>query len=332
MDAMSTPAALPRRHAIATLLLLVTRATAFDFNALASFVRRAGGSVHASLALADPAPCGARGLVAARDVGVDAVSAAPLVVVPASLEMSGRRARAFLEDRGAGGDDLDDGSLLVLWLASLDGERRRGGDVFWAPYLESLPRDVAALPNAWAPLLAGDAGAFEALLDAADPADRGLWRDEARRAAAYAERVANGLAGDFGAALRVDAADVAWALGVVSSRAMGGGAAPKLVPLLDLLNHDAGRSPFTSFDAVAATVETRLAARGVRGGATLGSGRAAVNAKNREHDGDDWCYWSFTDDGRPLELKAGDEVMANYKTEDYDALEWFLNAGFVPPA
>jgi hypothetical protein len=57
-----------------------------------------------------------------------------------------------------------------------------------------------------------------------------------------------------------------------------------------------------------------------------------VNAKNREHDGDDWCYWSFTDDGRPLELKAGDEVMANYKPEDYDALEWFLNAGFVPPA
>jgi len=166
MDAMSTPSTLPRRQPctqrrVATLLLLVSRAAAFDFNALASFVRRAGGSVHASLALADPAPCGARGLVAARDVGVDAVSAAPLVVVPASLEMSGRRARAFLEDRGAGGDDLDDGSLLVLWLASLDGERRRGGDVFWAPYLESLPRDVAALPNAWAPLLAGDAGAFQ---------------------------------------------------------------------------------------------------------------------------------------------------------------------------
>ena len=57
-----------------------------------------------------------------------------------------------------------------------------------------------------------------------------------------------------------------------------------------------------------------------------------MNAKNREHDGDDWGYRSFTDDGRPLELKAGDEVMANYNTEDYDALEWFLNAGFVPPA
>ena len=112
-----------------TFLALLGSSTAFEYGELASFVRRHGGRVHRSLALADPAPCGSRGLVAAQPIPETDARTGPLVVVPASLEMSGRRARAFLEDRGAGGDDLDDGSLLVLWLAALDGERRRAHGV-----------------------------------------------------------------------------------------------------------------------------------------------------------------------------------------------------------
>ena len=69
----------------ALLLLLGCRSgTAFEYGELASFVRRHGGRVHRSLALADPAPCGSRGLVAAQPIPETDARTGPLVVVPAA--------------------------------------------------------------------------------------------------------------------------------------------------------------------------------------------------------------------------------------------------------
>ena len=131
-----------------TLLLLGCRSgTAFEYGELASFVRRHGGRVHRSLALADPAPCGSRGLVAAQLIPETDARTGPLVVVPASLEINAARARTALASVPGIGE-LDNGAVVVLWLAALDAERRRSReDTFWGPYLRSLPQDILELPK-----------------------------------------------------------------------------------------------------------------------------------------------------------------------------------------
>eukprot|EP00968_Pinguiococcus_pyrenoidosus_P007145 scaffold472_cov264-Pinguiococcus_pyrenoidosus.AAC.11 len=58
-------------------------------------------------------------------------------------------------------------------------------------------------------------------------------------------QVAGGMAADYGEYLNVTKEDISWALGIVSSRSMGGAEAPSLVPLLDLLNHHRDAHPFT---------------------------------------------------------------------------------------
>ena len=143
--------------------------------------------------------------------------------------------------------------------------------------------------------------------------------------------MSHGLARDFGQHTGVDAADVCWALGVVSSRAMGGGENPTLVPLLDLCNHDRSGAPFTSFDTSGARVAARLSARKRRSGDTSSkSARTAVTAENWRSDGDDWCLWSWRS-GTARALAAGDEIYADYAPEYIEAGEWFANTGFVPP-
>jgi len=163
-----------------------------------------------------------------------------------------------------------------------------------------------------------------------DAATREMCNQEANRAAAYASRASHGLARDFGSSTGVDAADVCWALGIVSSRAMGGSGDPTLVPLLDLCNHDASGAPFTSFDTSGARVATRLSARKRRAGdASSASARTAVTDENWRSDGDDWCLWSWRS-GDPRALAAGDEIYADYGPEYSEPGEWFANTGFVP--
>ena len=167
-----------------TFLALLCSSTAFEYGELASFVRRHGGRVHRSLALADPAPCGSRGLVAAQPIPETDARTGPLVVVPASLEINAARARTAMANVPGIGE-LDNGAVVVLWLAALDAERRRSReDTFWGPYLRSLPQDILELPNGWAPLISGDSARYEALLDAAargDAAKRETCHLEAER-------------------------------------------------------------------------------------------------------------------------------------------------------
>ena len=114
---------------------------------------------------------------------------------------------------------------------------------------------------------------------------------------------------------------------------MGGADSPRLVPLLDLVNHDAGRAPFTSFDAPAANVAVRLEARRRRADETTAEfARTGAAAARRAVDGEDWCLWSYDEDhATPRSLEAGDEVLASYLNADYSRAEWFANTGFVPP-
>ena len=199
----------PASMGFTTLLLLGCRSTALEFGELSAFVRRHGGRVHRSLAIADPAPCGSRGVVAAQGIPENDAHSGPLVVVPASLEINAARARNALANV-PGIDDIDNVAVVVLWLATLDAERRRAKeDVFWGPYLRSLPQDITELPNGWAPLISGDEARYEALLDGAargDAATREMCNQEANRAAAYASRASHGLARDFGSSTGVDAA------------------------------------------------------------------------------------------------------------------------------
>jgi hypothetical protein len=179
------PASMPASMVFTLLLVLGCRSgNAFEYGELAAFVRRHGGRVHRSLALADPAPCGSRGLVAAQPIPETDARTGPLVVVPASLEINAARARTAMANVPGIGE-LDNGAVVVLWLAALDAERRRSReDTFWGPYLRSLPQDILELPNGWAPLISGDSARYEALLDAAargDAAKRETCHLEAER-------------------------------------------------------------------------------------------------------------------------------------------------------
>ena len=68
--------------------------------------------------------------------------------MPASLEIKAAIARDPALANVPGIGELDNGAVVVLWLAALDAERRRSReDTFWGPYLRSLPQDILELPN-----------------------------------------------------------------------------------------------------------------------------------------------------------------------------------------
>ena len=46
----------------------------------------------------------------------------------------------------------------------------------------------------------------------------------------------------------------------------------------------------------------------------------------------DWAYWAYDADGTEARAREpGDELYANYLTEDYSAFDWLMNLGYVPP-
>eukprot|EP00955_Chlamydomonas_euryale_P061679 358132-Chlamydomonas_euryale.AAC.6 len=65
--------------------------------ALRKWITSRGGAVHDALALSDDAPCGARGVVAVRPVGVDELMQNPLVCIPKTLHLDNRMATAKLQ-------------------------------------------------------------------------------------------------------------------------------------------------------------------------------------------------------------------------------------------
>lgn len=285
-----------------------------DFEDLRDWVRAAGGSVCEELALQD-GPSGCRGLVAKEHASLEAVTSKPLIVIPHSLEMNGVRARKEInkrlptEARSLLG--LDDGALCVLWLAR---EVSHMADSEWEPYLRSLPDELS---NGWA-LANPDVYLKEVF---GDTIDLGAWLKATDEGAKYVDKVSSGLHKDYGGFLGISKDALVWALGMVSSRSMGGEKGARLVPLLDLVNHNETAAPFTSFNALEYNDVER-------------SSRSVEERRDaaRRVEGDDWSLWSFDSDNQtPRPLRPGDELLANYFCpEDYSPFDWWLNAGFIP--
>lgn len=223
-------------------------------------------------------------------------------------------------------EELDDAALLALFLAH---ERHRGRDSRYRAYVTSLaPRDEGGgggggrHPPTCGRRLSPD-HPLGALADA-----RG-WPAAVARAADHADRIAGGLARDYGphvfgsgghapaSASRGSAFEaLRWALCVVASRATRGrrrsarnGETPdattsatelRLVPVIDLLNHDGDAG-----EVVELTEEED------------GEHAGAMVVRSTRH-------------GRHRPLRKGQELLINYNVPEYGPLDWFLNMGFVP--
>jgi hypothetical protein len=142
--------------------------------------------------------------------------------------------------------DLDDAALLVMFLAHERGLSRASR---WLPYIASLPTE---------PTCGYSMGSRPHMTNAIEAMGEELgldvngWRDAVIKAGKYADRMAIDLAQDYGTFLRTPegipiTANLQWALCHVASRAAAGSekhGALRLVPMLDLINHDASAGAF----------------------------------------------------------------------------------------
>lgn len=314
-------------------------------------VREKGGFVHPDLGILQPAPSGAaRGIGMVRDDWhlcqnicnpgtaeeriheiANAGTLGPqqrknymqeeiLIKVPLGYQMTRAVALKTLlplvpadVQRKASIHELDDAALLVLLLAH---ERGVGKFSRWLPYIASLPLvPSCGYSRELRPHLLDSIQAYSEELGL----DVNAWPNELLKATQYAERVANGLARDYGSYLQhpkgVSAVEnIQWALCQVASRGTAGSQAHgalRLVPLVDLVNHDAsaggfveltGKESFEAGDFVNATEDDA----------------GAFVVRSLRH-------------GRRKALKVGQELLVNYNVPQYSALDWFISLGFVPP-
>jgi hypothetical protein len=105
---------------------------------LRRFVSDHGGYVHPALRQADPAPCGARGVVFSEDVDLSGASAGlqlgSLVVVPSALQLTGAHACALFErllGASSGPSCLSHFDHVQQVAAGLAYEHGLGADSLW---------------------------------------------------------------------------------------------------------------------------------------------------------------------------------------------------------
>ena len=317
-------------------------------------IREKGGYVHPDLGPLVPAPSGAaRGLGMVRDsyhkcqsqcmpgVASEKIEEASktdpntnststqqnlykqeevLVRVPLAFQMTRDVALDTLlprisaeVQRKANPSELDDAALLVLLLAH---ERGVGRYSRWLPYIASLPIEPSCgYSQNLRPHMLDSINALRDELGL----DVSGWPGELLKATQYAERIASGLARDYGSFLQhpkgVSAQEnIQWALCQVASRGTGGSqkhGALRMVPILDMVNHDAsaggfveltGKERFENGDFVEATEDD--------------SGTFVIRSLRH---------------GRRKALRKGQELLANYNVPHYSPLDWFVSLGFVPP-
>ena len=146
------------------------------------------------------------------------------------------------------------------------------------------------------------------------------WSTELLKAAQYASKIAESLARDYGAYLQTPpgltpAQNLEWALCHVASRATAGSekyGALRLVPLADMINHDATAGGF---------VEMRGDESWTKGDFVESTG---------PHDAGAFVVRSLRN-GRRRPLKVGQELMVNYNVPHYSPLDWLVSTGFLPP-
>ena len=141
---------------------------------------------------------------------------------------------------------LDDAALIVMFLAH---ERGLSQASRWLPYIASLPANPScgySMENRPHMLDAIDAMEGELGLEVQG------WKAALAKVGKYADTIAKSLATDYGVFLRTPEEvpileNLKWALCHVASRATAGSnkhGTLRLVPIMDLINHDASAGPF----------------------------------------------------------------------------------------
>ena len=289
-----------------------------------------GGYVHPDLGILMPAPCGAtRGIGMTKDgysncaekCNVKDKHSSVLLSIPLSAQMTREVAIKTLSalipadvQRKVPLQDLDDAALLVLLLAH---EKGKGPESRFLAYIVSLPSEPTC---GYSSAMRGKAMDTVALLRDRFGADMNGWPAEITKAAEYAERISASLARDYGNFIKIPQGwnaynAIQWSLCQVASRATGGSriyGSLRLVPLLDMVNHNVDAGGFVEL---------------------LGHERI---------DEEDSSFYNATETdagafvvrnmkkGKHVNLKKGDEILANYNVPDYSPLDWFLNLGFIP--
>ncbi len=310
-----------------------------------AIVREKGGFVHPDLGILQPAPCGAaRGIGMVRDTWQQCqVTCLPgvakeklalksnetelpykqeeiLIKVPLNFQMTRSVALATLlphispeVQRKASIHELDDAALLVLLLAH---ERGVGKYSRWLPYIASLPLEPSCgYSNDLRPYMLDSVQALKGELGL----DVNGWSSELLKATQYAEKIATGLARDYGNFLQHPKGmsvveNIQWALCQVASRATAGSqkhGSLRLVPLVDMVNHDANAGGFVELMG-----EEKLENGNFIDATEDDSGAFVVRSLRH---------------GRRKALKVGQELLVNYNVPHYSALDWFISLGFVPP-
>ncbi len=311
--------------------------------------REKGGYVHPDLGFLEPAPCGAaRGIGMVRNVyhrcqtrcvpgtAQEKLEAKEkgdtkndqekrflqeevLIRVPLSYQMTRKLALDTLlpkitsETHRKTVHELDDAALLVLLLAH---ERGVGQYSRWLPYIASLPHEPSCgYSQKLRPYVLDT---INALRDEVGM-DVDGWPGELIRATEYSERIVSGLASDYGSFLQHPKGmsaktNIRWALCQVASRATAGyqkHGALRMIPLIDMLNHDAQAGGFVEL-----TGEERLEEGDFVDAQETDSGTFVVRSLRY---------------GRRKALRMGQELMVNYNVPHYSALDWLVSSGFVPP-
>jgi len=234
-------------------------------------------------------------------------------------------------------EELDDAFLLALQLAH---EHGRGRESRWHPYIANFPSGSQC---GYAPNIRASAMEMISSLGAAYGLDVNGWPAELQKSYNYAEQISSTLAQNYGSYISVaNGVNVLsllqWALCHVSSRAIGGreldtngipiaGSKKKslrLVPLLDMINHDVTAGMAQELNLVESTTEDSSAndhlilEDGKKYKVVQENERGAFIVRNMRH-------------GKVIPLTKGQELLINYNVPEYSALDWFLLMSFVPP-
>jgi hypothetical protein len=145
------------------------------------------------------------------------------------------------------------------------------------------------------------------------------WSSELTKAQQNADRIVAALNGYYGASIShpkhvSSKENLSWALCQVASRAIGGKSkygTLRLVPLLDMVNHDFNYGSFVELTGKERLVEGDFI------DAIHETDVGAFVLRSLRH-------------GRRKALRVGQELLANYNVPQYSALDWFINMGFVP--
>jgi hypothetical protein len=209
---------------------------------------------------------------------------------------------------------LDDSMILTLFLAH---ERGIGKYSKWLPYIASLPREpTCGYSRRLRPYMLNAIEAYRVELDV----DTNGWGEELYKALIYADRIVENINNNFGSFLESPPGissieNIRWALCQVVSHGIAGSSehgSLRLVPVVDLINHDADAGGIVELDGKERIVNGDFL------DAISEFDNGTIVVRSMRH-------------GRLRPLRLGQELLVNYNVPYYTPLDWLVYSGFVPP-